>query len=80
MIEFQNLSNESHHCTTHREGDWIVWRCPFCHNYERRLNIKTNQMTVRGKTDYQHVGSFLGNAHNGVQSGLIKNINKINQN
>ena len=36
-----------HQCTSHREGDWTVWRCPHCPGYERRYNWLTNRMKVR---------------------------------
>lgn len=29
---------------------------PLCIGYERRLNLVTGEMSVKGKTDYQHTG------------------------
>lgn len=64
-----------HYCTSHlEEGEWIVWKCPFCSEYERRLNIKTDQMITKGKTEYLHVGSFDYMKTNNVTEPLIKNI------
>jgi len=56
-ITFLNLPEETHHCTSHREGDWIVWRCPQCDRYERRLNARTGEMkTTRGGSEARHTG------------------------
>lgn len=55
MIQFEGLQNV-HHCTSYRLGDTIVWKCPLCIGYERRLNLVTGKMSVTGKTDYQHTG------------------------
>lgn len=63
----------SHHCTSHIEGDWIVWRCPICPDYERRLNVKTGKMTVKkGDTEVRHQGSNSGKTE---MTALNKNIN-----
>lgn len=49
-----------HKCTSDREGDWIVFRCPKCPDYERRLNWRTGEMKVRaGKGNIQHTGFYL---------------------
>jgi hypothetical protein len=45
-------SLEDHECEAHREGDWIVFRCPDCSNYERRFNWRTGQMKVKNDTPY----------------------------
>ena len=63
----------THHCTSHVDGDWIVWRCPICTDYERRLNHKTGKMAVKGKTEFQHQGSNMGTSN--INEPLIKNIN-----
>lgn len=48
---------EVHHCTSHRDGDWITWRCPLCEGYERRLNIRTGVMFInRAGSMAQHTG------------------------
>lgn len=55
QIEFNGLQNV-HQCTSFRLGDTIVWKCPLCIGYERRYNIVTGEMSVKGKTGYQHTG------------------------
>ncbi len=56
-IIFTGLPEETHHCTSHRDGDWIVWRCPHCERYERRLNGRTGEMKItRGSSEARHTG------------------------
>lgn len=55
QIEFNGLEN-AHQCTSFRQGDTIVWKCPLCIGYERRLNLVTGEMSVKGKTDSLHTG------------------------
>ncbi|HGY54844.1 MAG TPA: hypothetical protein ENK44_04000 [Caldithrix abyssi] len=37
-----------HECESHRDGDWIIFRCPLCPDYERRFNWRTDEMKVKG--------------------------------
>lgn len=56
-IHFKGSPSEIHHCTSHREGDWMVWRCPHCADYERRMNWQTGEMHIRrGQSAAQHTG------------------------
>jgi hypothetical protein len=56
-ISFKGLPADIHHCTSHREGDWVVWRCPQCSDYERRMNWQTGEMNIRrGHSSAQHTG------------------------
>lgn len=45
-------SLEDHECEAHRDGDWIVFRCPDCSDYERRFNWRTGQMKVKNTNPY----------------------------
>ncbi len=57
-INFKGPSSDIHHCTSHQEGDWMVWRCPHCSDYERRMNWQTGEMKIsRGKSTAQHGGA-----------------------
>lgn len=57
QLHIEGLADSTHHCTSHREGDWIIWRCPHCADYERRFNWQTGQMKVeRGNSAAQHTG------------------------
>lgn len=46
-FEFNGLSDDTHECTSHREGEWMIFRCPHCPGYERRFNWVTGEMQVR---------------------------------
>jgi hypothetical protein len=35
---------KSHRCVGEIEGDEIIFRCPACLDYERRINLKTGEM------------------------------------
>jgi hypothetical protein len=55
MKEFSfppSLDTEDHECEAHREGDWIVFRCPDCLDYERRFNWRTGEMKVKNASFY----------------------------
>jgi hypothetical protein len=56
-LSFSDIPADTHHCTSHRDGDWITWRCPQCAGYERRMNWRTGEMHIqRGGSEAQHVG------------------------
>ena len=60
-IQFDGLPKDIHSCTVSLDGDWIVWRCPFCRDYERRLNWQTGEMSVRrGGSAARHCGFIEG--------------------
>lgn len=54
-----NATNNSvrHECTAHQEGDWIIYRCPECLSYERRINWQTGEMRVKGNNRFLHTGN-----------------------
>lgn len=37
---------ETHKCESRREGDWIIFTCRECSDYERRYNWRTGSMKV----------------------------------
>ena len=51
---------EEHRCESYRDGDWIVFTCPLCLDYERRLNWRTGNMTAKDQTPIhiQHSGEY----------------------
>lgn len=47
-----------HHCIGHKEGNWIIFTCPVCRDYQRRINCVTKEVIVRkGSSNAVHVGS-----------------------
>ena len=61
-FQFDERSDEDLHiCETYRVGDWIVFTCPKCPQYERRVNWRTREMKTRigeGNEHIKHAGSY----------------------
>ncbi|MCA9734012.1 MAG: hypothetical protein H6696_04455 [Deferribacteres bacterium] len=56
----ENTSDTHHPCKSIRNGDWIVFTCPLCPDYERRVNWRTKELTVKGsKAEIQHSGDYI---------------------
>ena len=72
MILNLNSEKEIHKCTSRREGVWVVFKCPICLQYERRMNLDTGQMTTKGSPyeNILHTGMFDGNEN--VSEALIE--------
>jgi len=50
---------EQHECSTYRVGDWVVFQCPHCPDYKRRINWRTGQSKVENiKPDITHWGNY----------------------
>ena len=56
-LEFSGLPDNAHRCTSEINGDWVVFRCPHCPDYERRISLKTNTLIIKGKNEFTHYGS-----------------------
>lgn len=53
------VDGEEHKTESYREGEWIIFRCPICTDYERRINWKTGKMKVVGsKAHIRHSGKY----------------------
>lgn len=59
-IQFENTANK-HHCQSRRKGDWLIFTCPKCPDYERHFNWKTGEMKsfVADENKIPHTGTFL---------------------
>lgn len=47
------------HVCTHsvREAHWLIFKCPHCPDYERRINLLTGDVRIRGgNDDIRHCG------------------------
>ena len=64
--------NGTHACTSQLKGDWIIFRCSKCEDYERRLNWKTGEMTIKGASSF-----FM---HQGFHQPAGVNLNQLNGN
>ena len=59
---------ETHHCHSRLEGDWIVFTCTKCKDYERRYNFKTKEMKVKNSSLHiNHQGQYVPPILEGVQ-------------
>lgn len=76
-------SAERHYCTSHIDGDWIIWRCPICCDnsnnlfpYERRLNWKTGEMKPPQNRNegIDHSGFTQGDPKTDINQPLTKNL------
>jgi hypothetical protein len=36
-----------HECVSVAEGEWVIFRCPICKDYERRINMLTGETKVK---------------------------------
>lgn len=57
-FEFTPQTSSNHHeCEATRVGDWIVYRCPKCSDYQRWYNWRTGKMKTKGlKANIRHGG------------------------
>jgi hypothetical protein len=71
------LKSDTHHqCTSFVDGDEIVFKCPLCMDYERRINLSTGKMVIKKSEDnhFLHIGVSDGKREN-VTAPLCANIN-----
>ena len=48
-----------HKCDARLEDDWVIFTCPKCADYERRLNYQTGTMQVKNsKENIFHSGQY----------------------
>lgn len=58
-IDFNAHNMEQHVCKSYRNGDWIIFYCEQCPDYERRMNWRTGEMQVKNaKTEVSHNGFY----------------------
>lgn len=59
-FNFTPRSDSTHHeCSATRSGDWVVYRCPQCSDYQRWHNLRTGKMKTKGlKANIQHWGVY----------------------
>jgi hypothetical protein len=72
------LESETHECESAQEGEWIVYRCPICKDYERRINWRTKEMKVKNSNNgYLHSGSHSTDANQEILKNykFIKTMN-----
>jgi hypothetical protein len=57
-ISFGSSNNVTRHeCEAQRDGEWLIFRCPICPDYERRMNWRTGETFARQPyPEIQHSG------------------------
>lgn len=60
-LKFESVTPDHHKCYVEQEGDWLVFRCPACADYERRIHSKTGEMKSKYDRDnhVRHYGIFV---------------------
>jgi hypothetical protein len=59
-FSFNNLEYDQHECDSVMEGDWIIFRCRICPDYERRINTVTGETEVKNdSTIVRHTGRHI---------------------
>ena len=50
---------ENHKCESYRSGDWIIFHCAICEDYERHLNWRTGEMKlIKDGSSISHIGNY----------------------
>ena len=59
-FEHDYSDTNRHLCESEMKGDWVVFTCPKCRGYEKRYNLKTEEMRVKGNEDFDifHDGQY----------------------
>lgn len=59
-IDFNRTPDLEHHqCSATRDGEWIIFHCPKCRDYERRLNWRTGETKARNvRATIDHSGRY----------------------
>lgn len=69
----EQISAEKHACESHLEGDWIIWTCRNCGDYERRLNWRTGE--TKSKKSPLHAEHYAMNLTHGISPRLADFLN-----
>jgi hypothetical protein len=70
-FSFNNLEYDQHECDSVTEGDWIIFRCSICKDYERRINTVTGETKVKnGSTTVRHSGIHFNSRPGGYRELL----------
>jgi hypothetical protein len=75
QIEIGSSKGPEHHkCKGSLEGDWIVFKCPICQDYERRINRTTGEMKVFNQRSFiNHSGMHFPN----IQEEVLNNMDLL---
>lgn len=62
---------DAHTCESRRDGAWVIFTCPHCEEFERRINFETGELrTIPASNPYiLHQGSFMPSGFEVDQTG-----------
>jgi hypothetical protein len=55
------FNSDAHECELEIKGNWIVFTCPLCPNYRRKMHMKTGEIVNEntGKVEANHSGVYI---------------------
>ena len=67
-FDFSTNPYNNHECDAVTEGDWVVFRCPICKDYERKINVITGETKVKNlSADVSHSGRHLSSDYGALR-------------
>jgi hypothetical protein len=72
-VDFNSTKEGRHTCVGHREGDWVIFTCPICKDYEKRYNLITGKLITKSDPDNEYI-------HQGSHAPVKIEPNKYSQN
>ncbi|NUO78866.1 hypothetical protein HUU05_02235 [candidate division KSB1 bacterium] len=70
-LNFASQDFDAHQCQGFRDGDWIIFRCEHCPDYERRMNWRTGAVQSRhAKAEIQHHGFYVPSQYQDLMQNL----------
>ena len=72
-LDFTNDGSDIVHiCTVVREGEWAVFKCPYCPDYVRKINLITGDMKNHAPFNYiRHQGNFVSLAQGAAEQSSL---------
>ena len=74
IVDFSTFNGTNHECDAVMEGDWVVFRCPICKDYERRINTVTGETKVKNlSSTVSHSGRHLSSQYGAMRTNEALN-------
>jgi hypothetical protein len=73
-FDFSTNPYNNHECDAVTEGDWVVFRCPICKDYERKINVITGETKVKNlSSTVSHSGRHLASQYGAMRANEALN-------
>jgi len=55
------FDSDAHQCKQEIQGDWVIFTCPLCPNYRRKMHRETGEIVNEntGKVEANHSGVYV---------------------